>query len=125
MDSKKIVIKVQGGLGNQMFQFAYYTELESKGYDVSLDLFYYQVYQSHNGFEIDKIFENLKFKIVSDDFRSYLSDLDRNFLSRLRRKFSPKKSHYIERIYSYDFNDYILSVYDAKLKKWGKKNDYK
>jgi len=119
MDSKKIVIKVQGGIGNQMFQFAYYTELESKGYDVSLDLFYYQVYQSHNGFEIDKIFENLKFKIVSDDFRSYLSDLDRNFLSRLRRKFSPKKSHYIERIYSYDFNhhkiEYLIRKSDIYL----------
>lgn len=36
-----IIIKLQGGLGNQMFQYAYAKALQSKGYNVKLDRFSY------------------------------------------------------------------------------------
>ena len=33
-----IIVKVLGGLGNQMFQYAYAKALEIRGFDVKLDL---------------------------------------------------------------------------------------
>lgn len=104
MNNKIAVIKIQGGLGNQMLQFAFYVSLSYKGYDASIDLSYYSHYVSHNGYELDRIFGGLTYKLVTDDVRDDLSDIKRDFMSRLRRKFFPKKTHYIEKNYSYDFN---------------------
>lgn len=51
-----IIIHVMGGLGNQMFQYSLCQKLLHLGKEVKLDLGSYGVYQQHNGFEIDKIF---------------------------------------------------------------------
>lgn len=99
-----IVIKIQGGLGNQMFQYAFFKSLENKGYDTLIDLSYYDYQPSHNGFEIYRIFGPLAYKLVTDDVRDELSHTRNIYYSRLRRKFFPKKTHYIEKKYSHEFN---------------------
>ena len=50
-----IIVKVTGGLGNQMFQYAMYKSLEKKGKHVKLDsTSYYNVKKEHNGYELEK-----------------------------------------------------------------------
>lgn len=50
------IIWCLGGLGNQMFQYAFYRRLQLGGKDVVLDLSPFENYVLHNGFELTKIF---------------------------------------------------------------------
>lgn len=47
---------VSGGLGNQMFQYALYLNLKSKGKNVVLDISMYNFNEMHNGYELKNIF---------------------------------------------------------------------
>lgn len=50
------IIWCLGGLGNQMFQYAFYRHLQLENKDVALDLSEFKNYSLHNGFELTKIF---------------------------------------------------------------------
>lgn len=52
------IVKILGGLGNQMFQYALYLSLKKKfpKEEVMIDLSCFRSYPLHNGFELDKIF---------------------------------------------------------------------
>lgn len=47
-----IIVKVTGGLGNQMFQYALYKSLDSKFPDVKLDISFFKSYTKHNGLNL-------------------------------------------------------------------------
>lgn len=49
-----IVVRILGGLGNQMFQYAYAKALEQKGYVVKLDISPFKKYKLHGGYHLDK-----------------------------------------------------------------------
>lgn len=51
-----MVIRFQGGLGNQMFQYALYKELQWLGKDVKADLYLYRTNNDIRKFEIEDIF---------------------------------------------------------------------
>jgi len=58
-DMKKVIIT--GGLGNQMFQYAFVLSLRSKGINVKLDISYYDFWKKynwhmHNGYELEAVF---------------------------------------------------------------------
>jgi len=55
------IVKLLGGLGNQMFQYAFYRSLQNKGISVYADLSDFDEYPLHNGYELERIF-NLKVK---------------------------------------------------------------
>ena len=58
-----LIVKINGGLGNQMFQFAFYQYLKINNKEVYLDLSDFKVHNHHQGFELGKIF-NLNFEEV-------------------------------------------------------------
>ena len=49
-----IIVRILGGLGNQMFQYAYAKALSLDGYDVKLDLSKIKKYKLHGGYQLDK-----------------------------------------------------------------------
>ncbi len=51
-------IRFGGGLGNQMFQYAFYLEMKYRypKREILVDLGYYDVSHEHNGYEIERIF---------------------------------------------------------------------
>ena len=53
-----ILIRYRGGLGNQMFQYAFQLAVQQKYTDVSVlaDLSHYTLNHEHNGFELQKYF---------------------------------------------------------------------
>ena len=55
-----ILVKILGGLGNQMFQYAYAKALEMKGFDVRLDLSGFKKYHLHGGYQLDKYQINIQ-----------------------------------------------------------------
>lgn len=49
-----IIFKTIGGLGNQMFQYAYAKALQQKGYDVKIDISAFETYKLHGGYGLDQ-----------------------------------------------------------------------
>lgn len=96
-------VKLQGGLGNQMFQYAFYIALVEANLSAVFDISYYDNFSSHQGYELFKIFD---IQCPENDIRKIkqLASINNSVLSRLRRKLFPKKTHYVERVYSYEYN---------------------
>lgn len=70
------IVRFQGGLGNQMFQYAFLASLRSRGRDVygSMDFYHKSSSWDEDAMEtiwrpyvMDKIFENVHFDIVDDN----------------------------------------------------------
>lgn len=73
-----------GGLGNQMFQYALMLSLKSKGIKVSPDTTTYESTITHNGFELEKIFNtSVTFKKSNRFQRLYAKIIRRKQFSRL------------------------------------------
>src|SRR3546814_20232070 len=53
---KMKIVKFLGGLGNQMFQYAFYMYLKQHFRKVKADLTGFTSYPLHNGFELDQVF---------------------------------------------------------------------
>ncbi|MDP3388280.1 MAG: alpha-1,2-fucosyltransferase [Eubacteriales bacterium] len=96
------IVKVTGGLGNQMFQYAFYKSLKNKDSNVKLDISVFKSYNAHNGYELNRVFG------IEEDFSSLedverLGDCKTHFLSKVRRRiFGLKNSHYIQKKFEYD-----------------------
>lgn len=51
-----IIVKCLGGLGNQMFQYAFYRRLQLENKNVFLDISGFKDYSLHYGFELNRVF---------------------------------------------------------------------
>lgn len=53
------IVRFKGGLGNQMFQYAFLKSLEKKGYDVGASLGFYNDFPTTRRFELDAVFPKI------------------------------------------------------------------
>ena len=60
-------VLISGGLGNQMFQYAFVLALRSKGIRAQMDLMPFNWKQEHNGYELERVF-GVKEDCVSGSF---------------------------------------------------------
>ena len=51
-----LIVHLEGGLGNQMFQYAFYLNCKSRGVTAKLDISKYETQYPHNGYELEKVF---------------------------------------------------------------------
>ncbi|KZZ83901.1 alpha-1,2-fucosyltransferase [Bacillus sp. SJS] len=95
------IVRFIGGLGNQMFQFAFCQSL-LRFDDVKMDLTLYKKEKFHFGYEIQKIFhQNLD--VATPSQIKNLGFYENNKLAKLKKRFyHPKKTHYIEKVLGYD-----------------------
>ena len=49
-------MQIHSGLGNQMFQYAFYLALKQHRPDTKIDASVYRYRPSHNGYELERIF---------------------------------------------------------------------
>lgn len=101
-----IIIKMMGGLGNQMFQYAFYQKLLQIGKNVKLDLTSYSNDNSRE-FELDK-FQMVKFEECSKRERSKFVDDSKFIFSRLRRKLLGNKTNIIRESSPFDASYFSL-----------------
>lgn len=117
------IVNITGGLGNQMFQYAFAVALQEKWKEeVKVDKHHYHYIFSktfhgnnfyHNGFEIDKVFPNAKLGIASPWDIMKVSYYMPNFkLSRIIRKLMPvRNGEYIQpAAKAYQHEDQTLAV---------------
>ena len=91
-----IIIRVMGGLGNQMQQYALYEKYRSMGKDVCLDTSWFEEnYQQESVLTKRKLelkwFENLQFETCSEQERKALLGGD-SFIDKVMRKLKPSSN---------------------------------
>ena len=86
-----VIIKMMGGLGNQMFQYALYKAFEQKHIDVYADLAWYK--NKSVKFELYNF--GIKINVASEKDINRLSDCQADFVSRIRRKIFGKKKSFV------------------------------
>jgi hypothetical protein len=89
------IVKVNGGLGNQMFQYAFALVLDHLYGNVKLDLEWIRGETAHKGYELDRHFR-LRLVECSPQERQILGDTDPGPVGKaMRRLRLTKKSHHI------------------------------
>ena len=101
------IINIIGGLGNQMFQYAFALFLKSKcvNEEILIDTHHFNHYKLHNGFELSNIFKGINIPIANNkQLKKVTRYIPHYQLSRLVRKLLPQlKTEFIENIeYVYD-----------------------
>jgi hypothetical protein len=102
------IVKIIGGLGNQMFQYAFYCWLHNINDDVRVDVSDFENHYQHNGLELEKVFDiNLQLIKAQDKDIAQLKDL--KLFYKIRRKLGQlifhdpnlfiKSTHYCAPIY--------------------------
>lgn len=61
------VVRFMGGLGNQMFQYAFLKSLEKKGRNVVGSLGYYKLHPDQMQYELGDVFDNVHMKTETDE----------------------------------------------------------
>jgi hypothetical protein len=98
--NNNVIVKISGGLGNQMFQYAFYKKCIALGYNASTDISYYDKIKSHNGFELNKIFQ-IDVKYADPIQVEKLGDFNNSYFSKIRRALlGDYKSRITEEIFS-------------------------
>lgn len=83
-----IIIRVQGGLGNQLYQYAMYEKLKTFGKEVKLDTYYYSGIgkdQDKRPLELDK-FPGIHYEACTPKEHWHYIDDKENFLGKVRRR---------------------------------------
>jgi hypothetical protein len=80
------IVRITSGLGNQLFQYAFYKALKTKQPDTKMDISEFKYRKHHYGFELEKIFQ------ITPDYASkeecnYLADVSKDWVSEFRRKY--------------------------------------
>jgi len=66
-----IIVKIHGGLGNQMFQYAFALQHLKRGKEVWLETSFFEQFSPHQGFELNKLF-NISIPILTKENKSTL-----------------------------------------------------
>jgi hypothetical protein len=95
------IVKIYGGLGNQMFQYAFAMSLAGASGDVTfLDTSSRGVDEAHNGFELGRLF-NIYLGEAPPEEADRLCVRPTTLFNRIRRKYFTKPTHRIDRIFCY------------------------
>lgn len=101
-----IVIEIAGGLGNQMFQYAFYLKMKGLGYDCRL--YYDEAHRTHNGLELEKAF-GLEMPMATQDDIDSLLQRKRDSFSRVKKKvLRLRPSFYWEHDKGYKFKSEVF-----------------
>ena len=73
------IVLMNGGLGNQLFQYAFYRYIQIATNDICYidDSAFFGKNVEHNGFEIEKVF-NIKCNLLSDFFDTDINQIQTN-----------------------------------------------
>ena len=118
-----LIVKIFGGLGNQMFQYALYRKLQVLGKEVFCDTQSLSKV-SEQGFPIINIFPNTKIQVVSEEDRGRLGDVSKSLFSKVRRRVWRKGSHICENEEIKYFQTEILGMDEVYLDGYWQSESY-
>ena len=84
-----VIVKIIGGLGNQMFQYAYAKALQQRGYEVKIDISAFGSYDLHQ-YGLDKYNIDLEASTKKENDKFYKNNIFSKILRKLGLDFSKK-----------------------------------
>ncbi len=111
------IVKFLGGLGNQMFQYAFYLTLKQCFHTVKADLHAFEDYSLHNGYELDRVF-GISLDLASPFEQVLYTPEKREWIWRKLRRMYGTRDAFCEEKESFGFDE---SVYQDKANRyyWG------
>lgn len=129
-----IIIKIYGGLGNQLFQYALYEKFRSMGRETYADLGCISGLREENvrpdqRMQLENVKNGMKnlgihVKQAKAADIARLSDIRMNFVSRVRRKICPSGKHVREGRLAGTFQPQILELADAYVEGYWQSERY-
>jgi len=106
------IVNIIGGLGNQMFQYAFAIALKKRfpEEEVLIDTSHFKSYKLHNGFELDKIFDISLEVANKNQLQRVTRYINNYFLSRIVRKLFPKLQSECVELEDYKFESSTLDI---------------
>jgi hypothetical protein len=96
------IVKIVGGLGNQMFEYAFALALHASGQDVRLDLTWFDRNHQHNGYELKHLF-GVSIPACTAEERAAIGDVSPSLIAKVRRRLVyRKRTHYRQVKRGYD-----------------------
>ena len=93
-----IIVRIRGGLGNQLQQYAMYRKFIEMGKEVSVDLSWFQEHVQKKQIMPRKLelsyFQGIELRECTETEKSALIGNDKNPFTRLQRRLFPEKSRY-------------------------------
>lgn len=80
-----VILRMWGGLGNQMFIYAFARRLIKEGRTAKADMNWYENFSSHNGYELERIFD-ISFPIANSIEVSKYTDNKIGILHTIKRR---------------------------------------
>lgn len=104
-----IIVRQWAGLGNQMFIYAYYRALRNKGYDVKMDISYYDTMRAYGGkqYSIPLVFPNTVSELATPEECAGLAIYKMDRFSRALRKVGINKKSYLSQTKKYKDCGYV------------------
>lgn len=102
-----VIVNIIGGLGNQMFQYAYAKVLDQKGFDTKINIFEFDNYKLHGGYQLEKYKIDLKVSSQNENNKLYSNSL----LSKVFRKIGIDSSRLLKEK-SLLFDDSFFNIKD-------------
>ena len=100
-----IIVRIFGGLGNQMFQYAYAKAMQQKGYKVKLDLSKFKKYNLHGGYQLDKYKIDMK---TASNLAVNLAKVG------IRRNITERSLLFDERLFKISGNEYVKGYFQTE-----------
>lgn len=116
------IVWVDGGLGNQMFQYALAMKLKSLGKQIKIDVTKYADHHAHNDFELDKVF-GIDCDYADEEEIRRLGYLKSNHWTELLRK-TPFRKRTIYNHESYDFDGSVFLMDNCYLEGYWQSEKY-
>ena len=119
-----VIVEFMGGLGNQMFQYAFFKLLEKNGKEVYADLNWYRIDKEcvNRKFELDRFGIELK-EAGKKEITQLKGDYE-HIIPKVKRKiWGPKKSFFIEKK-EYEYDNNILELDNVYLSGYWQNYEY-
>lgn len=84
------IVQIRAGLGNQMFQYAFYMALKQNQSDTKVDVSIFRYRPSHTGYELERLF-GVHPDYATIEERNQMADVGKDWLSECRRAIGWKR----------------------------------